>query len=92
MLQGVQDREGNLIRSWYDSIAGRIVRCGSSLDVNHNLVYLELSEDQREALIYDNDEQRQYNFLQPPTVMLTPTEIGLSSTDLTEDTLWVALA
>ncbi|MDR5612697.1 MAG: hypothetical protein RAM36_06815, partial [Arsenophonus sp.] len=92
MLQGLQDREGNPIRSWYDSIAGRIVRCGSSLDVNHDLVYLGLSEDQREALIYDNDEQQQYSFLQPPTVMLTPTETGLSITDLPEDSLWAALA
>ncbi|HGJ5874099.1 MAG TPA: TcdA/TcdB pore-forming domain-containing protein [Arsenophonus apicola] len=55
MLQGLQDRDGNPIRGWYDSLAGRIVQGGSSLDANHDLVYLGLSKDQREALIYDND-------------------------------------
>lgn len=51
-------RRGDPIRAWYDSIAGRIVQAGSSVDANHDLVYLGLSEDRREALIYDNDEQQ----------------------------------
>ncbi|WGL97611.1 TcdA/TcdB pore-forming domain-containing protein [Arsenophonus sp. aPb] len=92
MLQGLQDRDGNPIRGWYDSKAGRIVQAGSSLDANHDLVYLGLSEDRQEALIYDNDEQQQYRFLQPANVTLTPTENGLLISDIPTDPLWAAFA
>ncbi|WGO84297.1 hypothetical protein [Arsenophonus apicola] len=92
MLQGLHDREGNPIRGWYDNIAGRIVQGGSSLDANHDLVYSGLSKDRSEALIYDNDEQQQYRFLQPANVTLTPTESGLLISDIPADPLWAAFA
>jgi len=92
MLQGLQDREGNPVRAWYDSKAGRIVQGGSSLNANHDLVYLGLSEDRQEALIYDNDEQQQYRFLQPANVTLTPSESGLLISDIPTDPLWATFA
>lgn len=92
MLHGLQDQAGDPIRAWYDSIAGRIVQAGSSVDANHDLVYLGLSEDRREALIYDNDEQQQYRFLQPAIVTLTPTESGLLISDIPADPLWATFA
>ena len=60
----------------------------ASLDTNHDLVYLGLSADRRNALIYDNDEQQQYSFLQPTTVTLTPTESGLLISDIPANPLW----
>ncbi|HGJ5863758.1 MAG TPA: hypothetical protein ACHBZ9_11845 [Arsenophonus nasoniae] len=92
MLHGLQDQAGDPIRAWYDSIAGRIVQAGSSVDANHDLVYLGLSEDRQEALIYDNDEQQQYRFLQPAIVTLTPTESGLLISDIPADPLWATFA
>ncbi|QBY44560.1 TcdA/TcdB pore-forming domain-containing protein [Arsenophonus nasoniae] len=92
ILQGLQDREGNPVRAWYDSNVGCIVQAASSLDSNHELIYLGLSNDRREALIYDNDEQQQYRFLQPTNVTLTPTETGLLISDIPADPLWATFA
>lgn len=61
---------------------------GASLDANHDLVYLGLYTDRQNALIYNNDEQQQYSFLQSTTVTLTPTESGLLISDIPADPLW----
>ncbi|WGJ62510.1 hypothetical protein [Wolbachia endosymbiont of Frankliniella intonsa] len=63
LLLGMQDSDGNPVNAWYDSVADLVIQGGSNLNAEHNLVYLGLDNDEKQAWIFDDNDQRVY--LQP---------------------------
>lgn len=89
-LQGLTDTEGNIIMTWYDVAAEKIIQSGAGIDVTNDIHYRGLSLDGDQAWLYDNASGQLYRQPLRQDNALTITAQGQSSAAIPPSERWLA--